>query len=41
MVHSGIPPRWHGIPVIGLVGFVVAGLMAVWLLITIIRRGHM
>lgn len=41
IVHSGLPPTWHGVPVIGLVGFLVAGLMGFWLLISILRRGLM
>ena len=39
IVLSDIPPRWHGIPVIGLAGFLVAGIMGFWLLISIIRHG--
>ncbi len=41
MVLSGIPPKWQEIPVIGLVGFLIAGLMGFWLLVTIVRRGRM
>ena len=41
IVLSDIPPRWHGIPIIGLVGFVVAGFMGFWLLLSIIRHGKM
>ena len=41
IIHSGIPPRWHDIPVIGLIGFVVAGIMGFWLLLSIIRHGRM
>ena len=41
IVLSGIPPKWHDIPVIGLIGFVVAGAMGFWLLISIMRRGRM
>ncbi len=41
IVLSGIPPKWHEIPVIGLAGFLIAGLMGFWLLISIIRRGRM
>lgn len=41
IVLSDIPPRWHGIPIIGLVGFVVAGVMGFWLLLSIIRHGKM
>ena len=41
IIHAGIPPRWHNIPVIGLAGYVVAALMAFWLLVAILRRGRM
>jgi ubiquinone biosynthesis protein len=41
IIHSGIPPTWHGIPLIGLAGYLVAGVMGFWLLITILRRGMM
>ena len=41
IVLSGIPPKWYGIPVIGLIGFVVAGIMGFWLLLSIIRHGRM
>jgi ubiquinone biosynthesis protein len=38
---SDIPPKWHEIPIIGLAGFVIAGLMGFWLLISIMRGGRM
>ncbi|MCI5221637.1 MAG: AarF/ABC1/UbiB kinase family protein [Candidatus Electrothrix sp. AR4] len=41
VVLSDIPPRWGGIPIIGLVGFLLAGIMGFWLLISIIRRGRL
>jgi ubiquinone biosynthesis protein len=41
IVLSDIPPRWQGIPIIGLAGFLVAGIMGFWLLISIIRHGMM
>ena len=41
IVLSGVPPKWNEIPLIGLVGFVVAGVMGFWLLISILRRGKM
>ena len=41
IVHAGIPPKWHDIPVIGLAGFLVAGIMGFWLLISILRHGRM
>lgn len=40
IVLSGIPPHWHNIPVIGLLGFLVAGVMGFWLLLSIIRHGR-
>lgn len=41
VVLSDIPPKWNEIPIIGLAGFVVAGLMGFWLLVSIMRRGRM
>ncbi len=41
IVLSGVPPVWHGIPVIGLLGFLGAGAMGFWLLISIMRHGKM
>jgi len=41
VVLSGIPPKWHDIPVIGLAGYVAAGIMGFWLLISILRGGRM
>ncbi len=41
IVLSGIPPRWHDLPLIGLAGFLVAGIMGFWLLISIIRHGKL
>jgi len=41
VVLSGLPPKWGDVPIIGLVGFLVAGIMGFWLLITIIRHGRM
>jgi ubiquinone biosynthesis protein len=41
IVLSGVPPKWRDIPVIGVVGFIVAGLMGFWLLISILRGGKM
>lgn len=40
IILSDIPPYWHKIPVIGLIGFVVAGVMGFWLLLSIIRHGR-
>ena len=41
IVLSDIPPRWYGIPVIGIIGFLGAGMMGFWLLYSILRHGNM
>jgi ubiquinone biosynthesis protein len=41
IVLSGVPPKWYDIPIIGLAGFMVAGIMGFWLLVSILRRGKM
>lgn len=41
IVHSQIPPKWHGVSVIGLVGFLAAGAMGLMLLVGIIRHGRL
>ncbi len=41
IVLSDIPPKWNSIPVIGLAGFLVAGIMGFWLLVSIIRHSRM
>jgi len=41
IVLSGIPPKWHDIPIIGLVGFLLAAVMGFWLLLSILRHGKM
>ncbi len=41
IVLSGIPPKWYGIPVFGIVGYLAAGAMGFWLLISILRHGKM
>lgn len=40
IVHSNLPPHWKGIPIIGLAGFLVAGVMGFWLLLSIIRHSR-
>ncbi len=40
IVLSGVPPAVYGIPVIGLIGFLVSGVMGFWLLLSIIRHGR-
>jgi ubiquinone biosynthesis protein len=41
IVQSRIPPTWHDIPVIGLVGFLAAGGLGFLLLLSIIRHGRL
>lgn len=41
IVHSKIPPLWHDIPVIGLIGFVAATVLGFWLLFSIFRHRKM
>ncbi|MCB2181416.1 MAG: AarF/ABC1/UbiB kinase family protein [Desulfobulbaceae bacterium] len=41
IVLADIPPKWHGIPIIGLAGFLLAGIMGFWLLISMLRHGKM
>lgn len=41
IVLSGIPPKWNDIPIIGILGFLVAGVMGFWLLISIMRHGKL
>ena len=41
IVLSGIPPKWHEIPIIGVVGFMISGLMGFALLYSIIKHGRM
>ena len=37
ITHSDIPPKWHDIPVIGLAGLIVAGVMSFLLVVSIIK----
>ena len=39
VVLSGIPPKWYGIPLIGVAGFLSAAFLGFWLLISILRMG--
>lgn len=41
MVLSGIPPKWYDIPVIGLAGYLLAGIMGFWLLVSVLRKGKL
>jgi ubiquinone biosynthesis protein len=41
VLYSGIPPLWRDVPVLGIIGFLAAGALGLWLLISIIRHGRM
>lgn len=41
IVLADVPPKWYDIPVIGLLGFLVAVIMGLWLLISMLRHGRM
>ncbi|MBN1130599.1 MAG: hypothetical protein JXA71_16545, partial [Chitinispirillaceae bacterium] len=41
VVLSDIPPKLSGLPVIGLAGFLAAGIMGFWLLVSILREKKM
>ncbi|NOY79415.1 MAG: AarF/ABC1/UbiB kinase family protein [Kiritimatiellaeota bacterium] len=41
MVLSDIPPKWHGIPLLGVAGFLVSGLMGFSLLYSILKHGKL
>ncbi len=41
VVLSGIPPKWHDLPLVGIVGFIMAGVIGFSLLISIVRRRKM
>ncbi|HKP96375.1 MAG TPA: AarF/UbiB family protein [Fibrobacteria bacterium] len=38
VVLSGIPPKWYGVPVIGVAGFLSAAFVGFWLLVSILLR---
>ncbi|MFC1829480.1 ABC1 kinase family protein [Thermodesulfobacteriota bacterium] len=41
IVISDIPPLFYGISVIGIVGFLAAAVMGIWLLVAILRKGRL
>jgi ubiquinone biosynthesis protein len=41
IVLSHVPPLWHNISVLGVVGFGLSVVMSLWLLIAIFTSGHM
>jgi ubiquinone biosynthesis protein len=38
---GGFAPLWHGIPIIGLAGYLLAGVLGLALLVSILRRGRL
>lgn len=41
IVISNIPPLIYGISIIGIVGFAMAAIMGIWLMVAILRRGRL
>jgi ubiquinone biosynthesis protein len=41
IIRANVPPMWGEISVVGIVGYLLAGLMGFWLLIAILRHGRM
>ncbi|MGE3181510.1 MAG: ABC1 kinase family protein [Phycisphaerae bacterium] len=41
IVHSRLPPLWNDVPIIGIIGYLVAGVMGFILLIAILRHGRL
>ena len=41
IIISNIPPLFHGISLIGIVGFFTAAFMGIWLLVAILRKGRL
>lgn len=41
VVQSDLRPLWHGFPMLGLAGYLLAGIVGLWLLFSILRRGRL
>jgi ubiquinone biosynthesis protein len=41
IIRSNVPPMWGDVSVVGIVGYLLAGLMGFWLLVAILRHGKM
>jgi len=41
LIHAGVPPFWRGVSALGLSGYMLSGLMSLWLLIAILRHGRL
>lgn len=40
-IHSKVPPLWGNVSILGMAGYILAGIMGIWLLIAIVRHGRM
>ncbi|MGL4209328.1 MAG: ABC1 kinase family protein [Candidatus Adiutrix sp.] len=38
VIHADIPPKWHGLPILGLVGFMGAAMVGFWLLYDFLKN---
>ena len=41
VILGGVEPMWHGLPIIGLAGYLLAGILGLALLVSILRRGRL
>ena len=41
IIHSGQGPLLFGLPIFGLIGYVIAALLGMWILIGILRSGQL
>lgn len=41
IVHARVPPLWHDMSVLGVLGYLLAGVMGFWLLLAMLRHGKM
>lgn len=41
IVHAQIPPKWNDVSLIGIAGFLAAGILGFWLLLGILRHGRL
>lgn len=41
LVRTGLPPLWRGMSALGVGGFALSAVMALWLLVAIVRHGRL
>jgi ubiquinone biosynthesis protein len=41
VINSDVPPMLFGVSVIGIAGFLAAGIMGIWLLVAIVKKGRL